>query len=60
MTQKTRRNANGIRPSKANLPTKICRACARPFAWRKKWARDWEQVLYCSGRCRRDGKAYSS
>lgn len=37
---------------KADLPSKICAVCARPFAWRKKWARDWEQVRYCSDRCR--------
>lgn len=38
---------------KAHLPEKICPACARPFAWRRKWTRDWEQVVYCSERCRR-------
>jgi hypothetical protein len=38
---------------KAELPTKTCPACGRPFAWRKKWAREWERVLYCSERCRR-------
>ena len=37
---------------KGDLPGKICLACARPFAWRKKWARDWDQVKYCSDRCR--------
>lgn len=37
---------------KADLPTKTCAACGRPFAWRKKWARDWESVRYCSDRCR--------
>lgn len=37
---------------KGNLPVKICLACTRPFAWRKKWARDWDQVKYCSDRCR--------
>jgi hypothetical protein len=42
----------------ADLPEKICATCGRPFAWRKKWARDWESVRYCSERCRR-GKAYS-
>jgi hypothetical protein len=42
--------------SKPNLPTKICLTCGRPFAWRKKWARDWDQVLYCSERCRRAPK----
>jgi hypothetical protein len=38
---------------KADLPTKLCLTCARPFAWRKKWARDWDRVKYCSDRCRR-------
>ncbi|MFZ4380950.1 MAG: DUF2256 domain-containing protein [Sandarakinorhabdus sp.] len=37
---------------KADLPTKACAACGRPFAWRKKWAKDWEQVKYCSDACR--------
>jgi len=40
----------GVR--KENLPTKICATCGRPFAWRKKWERDWESVRYCSDRCR--------
>jgi hypothetical protein len=38
---------------KQNLPTKICVVCARPFAWRKKWERCWEEVLHCSDACRR-------
>jgi len=37
---------------KADLPSKICAACGLPFVWRKKWARDWDNVLYCSDRCR--------
>jgi hypothetical protein len=37
---------------KGDLPTKTCAACGLPFAWRKKWARDWDQVKYCSDRCR--------
>lgn len=37
---------------KSDLPVKICAACGRPFTWRKKWARDWEQVRYCSDKCR--------
>ena len=37
------------------LPTKHCVACGREFTWRKKWARDWEQVRYCSDRCRQQG-----
>jgi hypothetical protein len=39
---------------KADLPSKICVTCAKPFAWRKKWARDWENVRYCSERCQRN------
>jgi len=42
---------------KSMLPTKMCARCARPFNWRKKWERDWEQVKYCSERCRRSGGA---
>jgi hypothetical protein len=38
---------------KAEVPQKICPTCNRPFAWRKKWARDWNSVRYCSERCRR-------
>ena len=42
-----------MRMKKANLPSKVCVACGRPFAWRKKWERDWDRVLYCSDACRR-------
>ncbi len=35
-----------------NLPTKVCPACNRPFTWRKKWAKEWDRVIYCSVRCR--------
>ena len=38
--------------AKSDLPTKICARCGRPFSWRRKWARDWEQVRYCSEACR--------
>lgn len=38
--------------TKSTLPTKICAACRRPFAWRKRWEKVWEQVKYCSDRCR--------
>ncbi len=32
--------------------TKPCLRCGRTIEWRKKWARDWEQVRYCSDACR--------
>ncbi|WP_180978320.1 DUF2256 domain-containing protein [Halomonas urumqiensis] len=41
---------------KADLPTKPCILCGRPFSWRKKWARCWEAVRFCSERCRRESK----
>ncbi|MDW8352529.1 MAG: DUF2256 domain-containing protein [Anaerolineae bacterium] len=44
------------KPRKSDLPTKTCPICGRPFVWRKKWARDWEQVIYCSERCQREAR----
>ncbi|WP_404370365.1 DUF2256 domain-containing protein [Sphingomonas sp. MMS24-J45] len=49
------KNASSKTVAKANLPSKMCPVCQRPFAWRKKWARDWENVVYCSDRCRKTG-----
>lgn len=40
---------------KAELPEKTCVACGRPVAWRKKWERVWDEVKYCSDRCRNAG-----
>ena len=48
--------ADGFR-NPHGLPTKTCPVCGRPFTWRKKWARDWEQVVYCSDGCRAKGKS---
>ncbi len=45
---------NGV--AKRDLPSKACRMCDRPFTWRKKWARDWDSVVYCSDRCRAASK----
>ncbi|MCP9842042.1 DUF2256 domain-containing protein [Synechococcus sp. J7-Johnson] len=41
-------------PHHANRPTKNCKACGRPFQWRKKWKGIWDNVLYCSERCRKN------
>ncbi len=49
------KRADGRTVDKADLPQKTCAACARPFSWRKKWARDWDQVRFCSDRCRAAG-----
>lgn len=42
------------KPKKGDLPQKICVVCDRPFTWRKKWAKCWEEVKYCSEKCRRN------
>ena len=38
--------------NKAALPQKTCQACGLPMTWRKRWALNWDQVRYCSDRCR--------
>ena len=38
---------------KQDLPSKPCLICGRPFAWRKKWEKVWEEVKFCCERCRR-------
>jgi len=44
---------------KENLPEKLCVTCNRPFTWRKKWERCWDEVTTCSKSCnakRREAK----
>lgn len=40
---------NGVK--KENLPQKTCVVCNRPFTWRKKWERCWDEVTTCSKSC---------
>jgi hypothetical protein len=42
---RTAQTKNGFEP-------KICAACGLPFEWRKKWAKNWDSVLYCSKACK--------
>ena len=37
---------------KQNLPNKVCVVCQKPFTWRKKWETVWDEVKYCSDKCR--------
>lgn len=46
------KNKFGKTTLKINLPTKICLACKKPFAWRKKWDKCWNDVKFCSDKCR--------
>ncbi|MGB7450190.1 MAG: DUF2256 and DUF3253 domain-containing protein [Ornithinimicrobium sp.] len=42
--------------SPSERPTeKTCASCGRRITPRKRWARDWDQVRYCSAACRRHG-----
>ena len=38
---------------KTQLPSKICIICKRPFNWRKKWSKVWDEVKYCSNACKK-------
>ena len=41
---------------KQHRPEKTCLSCGFPFTWRKKWEKVWDEVKYCSDRCRSDKK----
>ncbi|UWE16996.1 DUF2256 domain-containing protein [Herbaspirillum huttiense] len=43
----------GHRGNKAHLPSKPCAVCGLPMTWRRAWARNWDEVKYCSEACRR-------
>lgn len=45
--------------NKQSLPSKLCKTCGRTMTWRKAWAKNWEQVLYCSDACRKNKGASS-
>ena len=38
-----------------DLAEKHCVVCGRTITWRKKWARSWDEVRYCSDACRKRG-----
>jgi hypothetical protein len=39
--------------NKRSLPSKPCAVCGRPMSWRRAWAKNWDEVRYCSDACRR-------
>ncbi|MEM7492876.1 MAG: DUF2256 domain-containing protein [Pseudomonadota bacterium] len=43
--------------AKRDLPEKVCPVCNRPFQWRKKWEKNWDDVKYCSQRCKREARS---
>ncbi len=55
MTAKPSQTAQrgSFKGNKSFLPSKPCTVCGRTMSWRKAWAKNWENVLYCSEACRR-------
>ncbi|MSW15530.1 MAG: DUF2256 domain-containing protein [Actinobacteria bacterium] len=43
-----------IAKTKNGFAPKVCQRCGLEFEWRKKWAKNWSEVKYCSERCRKN------
>ncbi|MES2509305.1 MAG: DUF2256 domain-containing protein [Pseudomonadota bacterium] len=41
-----------FRGNKSSLPVKTCATCGLAMVWRKSWAKNWDDVKYCSNACR--------
>ncbi|MFN4045570.1 DUF2256 domain-containing protein [Limnobacter sp.] len=39
--------------NKSYLPGKPCTVCGKEMTWRKSWAKNWDEVKYCSDACRK-------
>lgn len=44
---------SGFKGNKQALPSKPCAVCGRAMSWRKAWAKNWDEVRYCSEACRK-------
>jgi hypothetical protein len=44
--------------NKATLPCKLCVACGLEMVWRKRWAKNWNEVKFCSDACRKNKKSH--
>lgn len=47
--------ARASAPASTGHEPRTCALCGRTIEWRARWARDWDQVRYCSDGCRRRG-----
>ena len=36
------------------IESKVCESCGREIEYRKKWARNWAEVKFCSDECRKN------
>ena len=50
--------ASSFKGNKQSLPSKPCVACGRAMTWRKRWARSWDDVKFCSDACRKAPPAH--
>jgi hypothetical protein len=41
-----------------NVEDKVCLSCGRKFEFRKKWAKNWSEIKYCSDQCRSNKNKY--
>ena len=46
--------SKSFRGNKVALPSKPCMGCCLPMSWRRSWAKNWDDVKYCSAACRRN------
>ena len=53
----SKRQTTAVKGLKRQLPVKTCEVCQRPMSWRKSWAKNWDEVKYCSDACRRNKAA---
>jgi len=56
----SRRSDGRMRRAPSDGPDKVCAVCGRRIEWRRKWARDFDSVKYCSDGCRRRGRSRSA
>ena len=40
------------RVAQGGREAKVCATCGRTMEWRKGWAKNWDEVKYCSDKCR--------
>ncbi|MFK8053872.1 MAG: DUF3253 domain-containing protein [Woeseiaceae bacterium] len=46
--------------SSTERPSKPCTVCGREMVWRRKWAKNWDDVKYCSDACRGSRKSHQA
>ncbi|MEB0059010.1 MULTISPECIES: DUF2256 domain-containing protein [unclassified Variovorax] len=46
------KSKESFKGNKAALPSKPCVSCGLTMTWRRRWAKNWAEVKYCSDACR--------